>query len=201
VPTPRATAHEVEIKLKISDPALTRAKLISIGATFHRRVLEQNTLYDTPDAAMRKAGRLVRLRIETPVSESRKPNGPQRAILTSKSPVAITSANAKYKVRLEREAIVTQPAKIIAQLKTLGFRARFRYEKYRTTYLLPGLHLDLDETPVASYLELEGTPAAIESAARRLGFTPADYRRETYWDVYVADCKRRGVRPTHMLFR
>jgi adenylate cyclase, class 2 len=208
VPKRRSTNREVEIKLKIDDVGALRRKLTQIGAKFHRRVLEQNTLYDTLDSAMRRSGRLLRLRIETPVSLARRPNGAIRAVLTSKSPVAQTNAASRtqrskprYKERYERELVVQQPLRIMHSMKLLGFRGRFRYEKYRTTYLLPGLHLDLDETPVGAYLELEGTPQAIESAARRLGFAPADYRKETYWDVYAADCKRRGVRPSNMLFR
>jgi adenylate cyclase class 2 len=205
VPKPRATNREVEVKIRIDDIGVIYARLARAGAKMHRRVLEQNALFDTAGASVRRSGRVVRLRIETPVSHDRKPNGKQRAILTSKSPVPQSAtARAKpsrYKERLEREVIVVTGGDLRAQLVSLGFRLRFRYEKYRTSYRLPGVHIELDETPVGTYLELEGTPRSIEAGARKLGFTPADYRTETYWGVYVADCKRRGVRPTNMLFR
>jgi adenylate cyclase, class 2 len=215
------SGHEVEIKLFIRDIAAVRAKLVAAGAKFRRRVHEHNTLFDTPSSSLRESGQLLRIRIETPVSESRKPNGRQRGILTSKAPTAAAlaewrkskdksatarkaAAKAKkprYKVRIERECTLPQPQKFRSQLESLGFRPRFIYEKYRTTYSLPGVHAELDETPSGTFLELEGSPAAIESAARALGFTHADYSTETYWSIYVADCQRRGVTPTNMLFR
>ncbi|MGA8072549.1 MAG: hypothetical protein WB995_03685, partial [Candidatus Acidiferrales bacterium] len=79
----------------------------------------------------------------------------------------------------------------------------FRYEKYRTEYRLAklkDLHLDLDETPIGDYLELEGSPAAIDRAAKLLGFKAADYITATYWDLYVADCRGRGITPSDLVF-
>ncbi len=205
MPKQRATNREVEVKIRIDDIEVLRARLGRAGAKMHRRVLEQNALFDTAEASVRRSGRILRLRIETPVSRDRKPNGKLRGILTSKAPVPRTAnsraSQSRYKERLEREVIVLTPDDLRARLLGLGFRLRFRYEKYRTSYRLPGVHIELDETPVGTYLELEGTPQSIESSARKLGFIPADYRTETYWGVYVADCKRRGVRPTNMLFR
>jgi adenylate cyclase, class 2 len=203
---PRATNREVEVKIRIEDVTVVRTRLAAAGAKMHRRVLEQNALFDTVEASLRRSGRLVRLRIETPVSHARKPNGTIRAILTSKAPVsrmrpAPGTKTPRYKERLEREVILVTHDGLREQLHALGFRPRFRYEKYRTSYRLPGVHIELDETPVGTYLELEGTPQAIESSARKLGFTPADFSTDTYWGVYVADCKRRGVKPTNMLFR
>jgi adenylate cyclase, class 2 len=196
------SGNEVEIKLAVNDISALRKQLARAKAKFHRRVHEHNTLFDTVSTSIRRSGRVIRLRIETPVSESRRPNGKIRAILTCKAPVARSATTpSRYKVRLEREMILATHSNFRAQLESLGFRPRFRYEKYRTTYLLPDLHIELDETPVGTYLELEGSPQAIERGALRLGFTPADYRTDTYWGVYVADCKRRGVRPTNMLFR
>lgn len=200
----RPTNREVEVKIRIDDIEMVRARLSRAGAKMHRRVLEQNTLFETDGASLRRSGRLVRLRIETLVLDDRKPTGNVRGILTSKAPVAKRNAAAapsRYKERFEREVIVLAPNDVRRQLLALGFRPRFRYEKYRTSYHLPGVHIELDETPVGTYLELEGTPQAIESGARKLGFTPSDYSTDTYYGVYVADCKRRGVRPTNMLFR
>ena len=79
-------------------------------------------------------------------------------------------------------------------------------EKFRTRFRLcplhlDPLHLDLDETPVGNFLELEGSPRQIDRAARALGYRPADYLRATYWDLYAAHARRRGKIPRHMLFR
>ena len=79
----------------------------------------------------------------------------------------------------------------------------FRYEKFRTTYALPGvrgLKIELDETPIGIYLELEGPLAGIDCGARLLGYARNDYLKETYGSLYLADCRRRGLKPCDMLF-
>jgi adenylate cyclase class IV len=58
-------------------------------------------------------------------------------------------------------------------LELLGFRPGFRYEKYRASFRLPNLHVDLDETPAGNFLELEGSPKAIERVAHALGYSAA----------------------------
>jgi adenylate cyclase class 2 len=83
----------------------------------------------------------------------------------------------------------------------------FRYEKYRTTYRLPaafawakGLLIELDETPLGSFVELEGPPAAIDRAAKELGFTQRDYILQNYLALYVEECRRLGQQPRDMVF-
>jgi adenylate cyclase, class 2 len=192
------TARETEIKLRIADlPSLVH-KLKRLGATQHGRVLEQNTLYDTSTADFRGRGRLLRLRIETPARSKFARGGARRAILTSKAPIP-ADGRSRYKERLEREVAVESPQRWPLALRSIGLRSSFRYEKYRTTFRLPGLHLDLDETPVGVFLELEGPPRAIDRVARALGFAPSEYMNGTYWDLYAADCRRRGRNPTNML--
>lgn len=192
------TSVETEIKLRVPNlPELLR-RLRKIGARNHGRVFEENTLYDTPDADFRRRGRLVRLRIETSGA------GRRKAKLTSKAPPPITSkshgSKPRHKERSEREAEVRNPARAARLLQAIGLRPSFRYEKYRTSFRLGRLHLDLDETPVGTFLELEGRPAAIDRVARRLGYRPGDYIRETYWDLYAADCRRHGRKPKNMVF-
>ncbi len=186
------------MKLRVAElPALV-GDLKRLGATLHGRVLEQNTLYDTPSADFRSRGRLLRLRIETPAPSMLVPGGARSAILTSKAPVP-QSGRSRYKQRLEREVAVESLARWPAALRAIGLRPSFRYEKYRTTFRLPGLHLDLDETPVGVFLELEGPPRGIDRVARALGYAPREYINGTYWDLYAADCRRRGRRPINML--
>jgi len=195
---PLHTARETEIKLRVADlPALIR-RLKRLGATQHGRVLEQNTLYDTPDSDFRSRRRLLRLRVETPAPSKLISGGPRRGVLTSKAPVR-ESPRTRYKQKLEREVAVESPEGWPAALRSIGLRPTFRYEKYRSTFRLPSLHLDLDETPVGIFLELEGAPRAIDRVARALGYGPREYINGTYWDLYAADCRRRGVTPTNML--
>lgn len=85
-------------------------------------------------------------------------------------------------------------------LGCLGLRSKFRYEKYRTAFQAKGVHLDLDETPIGTFLELEGEPEAIDRLAHRLGFTPNDYLRATYYEIYAAEQRKKGRPVRHMLF-
>ena len=85
-----------------------------------------------------------------------------------------------------------------ALCKMLGLRPWFRYEKYRSTYALPGIkgvELDFDETPVGDYLELEGHRVSIDRAARRLGFTKADYIVRSYGGLFMESLQVRGKGP------
>lgn len=195
------TNREIEVKIRITDVPDLIAKLRKIHAACDGRVFEQNTLYDTPDEDFRRAGRLLRLRTETPAPSRtlRLPAGTRKTVFTSKAPAP--GSRSRYKEKLEREVLVRHPSKWPAQLRAIGFRAGFRYEKYRTTFRLPGIHLDLDETPVGTFLELEGSRRAIDRAARALGFSPRDYIRATYWDLFQASRRRIKRPPRNMTFR
>jgi adenylate cyclase, class 2 len=202
MPQPKKTNPEIEIKLRIQDIPATQRKIKSLGATFQPRVQEQNTLYDTPQSHLRRRKMLLRLRIETPANrKAQSVGGQERVILTVKAPPPSQPKRPHYKIRAEREQSVPQSSRQYPKaLTSLGFRPAFRYDKFRTTFRLPNLHLDLDETPAGIYLELEGSPKAIDRAAKALGFTKKAYLRATYWDLYAAACRRRGTKPKNMLF-
>jgi adenylate cyclase class IV len=140
---------------------------------------------------------------------------PSRQILTFKRPTAqqISAHTDRYpspgshKVRDEIEAQVADSANLIKIFEGLGMRGWFRYEKYRTTYQLPaakswarGLLIELDETPIGTFVELEGPPHAIDRAATELGYTKSNYILTNYLALYVEDCRRKGVQPQNMLF-
>lgn len=193
------THHEIEVKLRVTQiPALLK-RFRLLGAACRGRVFEQNTIYDTPGSDLRRLGRLLRVRVETPAPTRLIPAGHHGALLTSKVPVP-RSGLPRYKVKLERELPLQDPRRLPAILRSLGFRPAFRYEKYRSTFRLSGLALDLDETPVGVFLELEGNPRAIDRVAYTLGFTRRDYFCGTYWDLYAAECRRRGRTPRNMVF-
>ena len=206
------TNREIEVKLRVpSVPELVR-KLKTIGARYENRVLERNTLYDTPHSDFRRRGALLRIRVETPAPRDfnqhplrSRGGGPGRTILTSKARAPLRSTrDSRYKEKFERELVLAgSPFRWDRALRSLGLRPGFRYEKFRATFglaRLPGLAIELDETPAGTFLELEGLPAAIDRVAGALGYSPRDYYRGTYWDVYAADCRRRGRSPRNMVF-
>jgi adenylate cyclase class 2 len=198
----RPTYREIEIKLRVADVPAILSRLRRLGAKPRGRVLEQNTLYDTPDCDFRSRGRMLRLRIETPTGAP----GRRRAILTLKAPAPVPTGRARppvksrFKEKAERERRVRNSFHWPNTLRALGLRPGFRYEKYRSEFRLVGLQVSLDETPAGNFLELEGAPRAIDRAAWALGFTRRDYLCGTYWDVYAADCRREGITPKDMLF-
>ena len=204
---PRArTIREVEIKIRISDLPALLERLRVLGASAPVLVFEQNVLYDARDSDFRRRGQLLRLRIESPatdrslrhISKDIRP-GKSRAILTSKVPVA-DAQQTRFKEKLETEVVVRDPAAWQRAVQGLGLREGFRYEKYRASFRFGSAHLDVDETPVGVFLEIEGRPSSINRIARRLGFAPSDYIRATYWELYAADCRRRGRKMGNMLF-
>ena len=110
-------------------------------------------------------------------------------------------------MREEIEVEVAETAKLTEIFEGLGMSGWFRYEKYRTTFQLPakkawarGLLIELDETPIGTFVELEGPAGAIDRAAHELGYSKRDYVLKNYLVLYIEDCRRRGEQPRHMLF-
>jgi adenylate cyclase class 2 len=87
-----------------------------------------------------------------------------------------------------------------AILERLGFKAAFRYEKYRAEYTDGKGVATVDETPIGLYLELEGAPSWIDRTARALGFRRADYITASYYGLYREYCERRGEAVGDMVF-
>ena len=113
----------------------------------------------------------------------------------------------RHKVREEIELEVSDGKALARIFEGLGMRTSFQYEKFRTTFCLPssrhwakGLLLELDETPIGVFLELEGPASAIDRAARALGFEKRGYVLANYMDLYREYCRRRGEEPRDMLF-
>jgi adenylate cyclase class 2 len=199
----RATAkRETEVKLRLASAAAGRRLLRSLGARAASRVFERNFVFDTPNGLLFAQSRLLRIRTERPIGKSASHNRAGRALLTHKGPGL--AERSPYKVREETELELSDAGAMQAVLESLGLRVKFRYEKRRTAYRLPGeprLVVELDETPIGAFLELEGSPRAIDRIARRLGFSPADYLTASYLALYFADCARRGIAPADMVFR
>jgi len=213
-------ARETEIKLRISDVRAFHRALKRIGARLagpgSSKVHEENVIFDTPQGGLAKHGQLLRIRTETPeIRGKAKKAGPkQRVVLTFKQPMVPTpvaglenSSYGSYKVRDEIELEVTDPGNLTRIFEGLGMSGWFRYEKYRTTFRMPdskawatGLLIELDETPIGAFVELEGPVAAIDRAAEELGFSKRDYVLKNYHRLYMEDCRRKGEQPLHMVF-
>jgi len=164
---------EVEVKLRISDPGAARGALRRLGARLAReRHFEDNVLFDDAQGSLRARGTVLRLR--------RTPRG---GFLTYKGPRGVRDG---VKSREERETAVECPDEVDAILRNLGYRPVFRYQKYRESWTHQGQEIEVDETPIGAFLEIEGDPEGIHVVAAELGFSPSDYVAESYVGLFFA---------------
>jgi adenylate cyclase class 2 len=177
---------EREIKLTFESPVAARQAIGRIGATPRGlRRLQQDFLLDTADGRMRNLSSILRLRIE-----------PDTAAVTFKGPVQA----AGMKLREEIETPVADGAAMLAILGHAGFAVWFRYEKYRQEFSAPGIVVAIDETPVGTFVELEGDATAIDRVASELGRGPEEYLLDSYRGLYLKHCAARGIAATDMIF-
>jgi adenylate cyclase, class 2 len=166
-------AVESEVKLRVARPEDARSALFRIGALAVRaRHFEDNVLFDDPSASLAGTGRALRVR-----------RTDQGGVLTFKGPRRDRQG---IKSRPEIETAVADPDALQAVLQALGFRPVFRYQKYREVFRWHAVEIVVDETPIGSFLEIEGPVAAIHEAARALGYAPDDYVSESYASLFFA---------------
>lgn len=170
---------EIEIKLRIDSHDAVRSSLEALGARLvHPREFEDNRLYDFPDRSLLRRGSILRVRALE-----------RGGLLTYKESPRVENG---AKVRDELEATVADAAVLGAILGRLGMVPLFRYQKYRTTYRLGDLAATVDETPIGSFLELEGPKDQIDELTRRLGFSPADHIVQSYRELYFEYLRHQG---------
>ncbi|MDQ5871954.1 MAG: class IV adenylate cyclase [Acidobacteriota bacterium] len=170
-PPDPARGNEIEIKLPAPDLDAVRGRLRESEARLVApRHFEANDLYDDSEGSIAKRGCTLRLR-----------RTPDAALLTFKGPAQFSAG---IKTREERETTVTNPDELDRILTGLGYRPRFRYEKHREEWTLEKCVIALDETPIGTFVEVEGDPTAIRGVLPRLGLDPADAIPYSYAGLY-----------------
>jgi adenylate cyclase class 2 len=165
--------RETEIKLRVASAEAARETLRRAGARLVReRHLEDNALFDDLKGTLRAKGTVLRLR-----------QTQHGAVLTFKGPRKMEGG---VKSREERETAVDSPEQVRAILRNLGYRPLFRYQKYRETWNHRGQEIEVDETPIGVFLEIEGDAEGIHAVAAELGFSPSDYVAESYVGLFFA---------------
>ncbi len=178
---------EVEIKLRVDDVAEIARRLTAAGAHLvHPREFEDNQLYDFPDFSLKTRGAMLRVRIQE-----------RGSVLTYKEAARVEGG---AKVRDEMEVSVDSGETLTGIVQKLGMRPLFRYQKYRAVYEHQDLVVTVDETPMGSFLELEGPKPLIDDMATRLGYKAADYIVKSYLALYQEYLKSRGLPLKDMLF-
>lgn len=174
------SSRENEIKLAFPSPALAIQKLLQAGARqTGSREFEDNVLFDLPDRPLTARGRLLRLR-----------RVGERAVLTFKAPV---EGEHRHKVKTEHETAVADPEALLRILSGLGFEPIYRYQKFRSTFRFEAVEAVVDETPLGTFVELEGSPDDVDRAAAAVGATSDDYILATYRELHERDAAARGV--------
>jgi len=165
---------EREAKLRVADPAAARRAIETMGARLRRaRHLEDNLLLDDASATLTRSGSALRLR-----------RADGRAILTFKGPRREESSGVKVRPEIELEVSDGDGAQ--ALLAALGFGPAFRYQKFREVWDWKDAEIVVDETPLGTFVEVEGPDETIHEAARALGAGPGDYVLESYPDLFRA---------------
>jgi len=179
---------ETEVKLPVDDVAQIRKILSNAG--FEEAVprsFEVNCVYDRPSGEIRARGELLRVRRVA-----------GETVMTFKGKAQITS----HKTREELEIRISDYETCKLILDRLGFVRIFRYEKYRTEFRRPddmGVVM-LDETPIGTFLELEGKASWIDQVAETLGYPASQYITASYGALYLEYCRTRTVVPEDMVF-
>ncbi len=163
--------QEVEVKFYLSNLPVLEQKLKLAGAElFQKRVHEINYRYDTPDGALTRAHRVLRLRQD------------QSAVLTYKGPA---EPGQPVSVRQEIEVEVSSFTGAMHILEALGYQVSLVYEKERTTYLLHNVRVTLDEMPYGNFCEIEGSDAeSIQLVANELGLDWNARTVESYMTLF-----------------
>jgi len=186
-----ATGPYIENEIKLRYPAgadAARRMLEQHGyQAIEPRTLESDQLFDRPAGDLRNSDQLLRLR-----------RTGARAIVTYKGP----AQRERHKSREEIEFEVSDAAAFRRVLDRLGYSPAFRYEKYRTKFAArgePGF-VTIDETPMGTFLELEGPAEWIDQTATRLGFSHADYLTSSYASLYREYREANRDAPQNMTF-
>jgi adenylate cyclase class 2 len=180
------TGIEREIKLRFGSPGEARAAIEAAGGTPLRgRRLQDDHLLDTEEETLRRRRCVLRVRLE---------NGKSR--LTFKGPAEAST----MKVREELETFVGDGEVLLRVLEEAGFHVWFRYQKYREEYSHEDVIVAIDETPVGTYVEIEGSERGIEAMAQALGRGPSDYLVDSYRGLFLQNRAQSGLTGRDMLF-
>ena len=177
---------EREVKLRFASPEEAREAILAAGATpLRSRRLQEDALLDTEEDGLRQRRCVLRIRTEA-----------GKSLLTFKGPVLPGS----MKVRDEHETVIGDGEVLQRVLEELGLHVWFRYEKYREEYAAEDVTIAVDETPVGTFVEIEGGEEGILRMTIALGRSPADFLLDSYRGLFIKHRDEFGLTGTNMVF-
>ena len=177
---------EREVKLAFGSAEAARDAVLSAGASPLRcRRLQEDALFDTEDESLRQRGCALRVRTES-----------GRSLVTFKGPVQ----PGPMKMRDEHETVIGDGEVMTHVFGALGLRPWFRYQKYREEFGAENVTIAIDETPVGTFVEIEGGEEAILAMTQALGRTPSDFILDSYHSLFRRRREELGLPGRDMVF-
>ena len=153
--------EELELKAVVPDPSRTRERLKAAGAREVYRGMMRDRLFDS-DGHLTAKGEVLRIRSYEPRGE------PAHAMIGWKGPTLRSPEG--YKLRQEIEYPTPDGATAARLLEALGYSVIRSIDRYVEIFSIAGATVRLEWYPRMDVLmEIEGTPAAIESAIGQSG--------------------------------
>jgi adenylate cyclase, class 2 len=179
--------QEQEVKFYLGNKPGLESRLLGLGASLRTgRIFEANLRFDTPDGALTRARRVLRLRQDEVVR------------LTYKGPAEF-GREISVRPEIEFEASSFENAR--AFLEALGYQVSVRYDKYRTTYDLGPVEVVLDELPFGDFAEIEGPDiSTIQIAADVLGLNWEARCAESYLGLFAQLRASAGLEAQNLTF-
>jgi predicted adenylyl cyclase CyaB len=177
--------QEVKFRIPSWDDGIRRIEAAG-GIAVRPRHFESNQLFDFPDSRIAKRDSALRLRFVG-----------DQAWLTYKGP---NHGSGKIKQRRESETFLGDGRAMEAILESLALEVRFRYEKYRASFLLSEAEVSCDDTPIGAFLEIEGSPEEIARIAERLSLDMKDAMSLSYPRLYQLHRAENPGAPEFMVF-
>jgi len=179
--------RETEIKVRVEDLDQVRERLQRHGATVvQTRAFEDNLLLEEATRPLTARGENLRIRLSA-----------GRALLTWKGPKTVTAG---VRSREEIETWCDDAEALIQLFDRLGLRRTFRYQKYRETWRLGAVEVMLDETPVGTFVEIEGDDADVRAATARLELDPDAVEERSYPALFQDLLREQGSTSGDMVF-
>lgn len=181
-----ASPVEREVKLRYPSPAEARAAVLAAGAVLLRpRRLQSDRLLDRETDPLQAHRCTLRVRVDGDHAFVTFKGAPQRDAM---------------KVREEIETSVGDGMVLVQLCQRLGFQVWFRYEKYREEFARGDLVIALDESPIGTFVELEGSREDILRMAEDLGRPPTDFLTDSYCALFEQHRAAHGSTAEHMVF-
>jgi len=180
--------NEIELKFKLNslkEKKEIELKLKNLGAEKKGVFFESNSLFDFSNKAISENDCVLRLR---------KMN--KKSFLCFKGPLK----SKKYKERMEIEFEVNY-RESLKELKSMGLKEFFVYEKKKSVYSLMNSVVDVAELPLIGFwIEIEGNKKEINLIAEKLGFNLNKGIVKSFPALFKEKVKKKKLKKKFMVF-